>query len=294
MSIVLISIIIPLFNKEAIIKETINSVLLQTYTDYEFIIVDDGSTDKSVDIVKSIKDSRINIIQKENGGVSSARNYGAKIAKGSFLFFLDADDQITSDCLALLVNLSNDYPQAQIVTANHVNVNSDGKKIPFCLKRNRGIIKNPMKLFFQGDFMPRTGTTLFLRDIFFEVGGFDERISIYEDLDLDLKLLRNCIYAYTPEIVYIHRLDFAELSIKPQPIKKYFSFYILLDNQSFWEKLVLISCIMATYYKFKDFKEQKICDFLQMKLRGNKSMYIVFRLYSKYSKYRRRFLTNKI
>lgn len=293
MNYVKISVIIPLYNKDAIIKETVISVLQQSYTNYELIIIDDESTDKSLEFVSSFKDSRINIIHKKNGGVSSARNLGAQKANGKFLFFLDADDQITDDCLLTLLNLSNDYPQAEIVTANHVNVSTNGIFKPYCLKKDRGLVNNPLKRFFYGDFMPRTGSTLFLRSVFIDSGGFDERISIYEDLEFDLKILKKCIFAYTPEIVYIHRLDFADLSLKLKSIDKYFSYYIHLDVQFFWEKMSLIHCIMATYYKFKDSDDINISVFLLSKICGNKVNYQIYVFYQIYFKCRRYILQLK-
>lgn len=87
------SVVIPLYNKEIYIKRTLESVLAQTFTDFEIIIVDDGSTDTSCDIVESINDPRIHLICQENGGPSKARNRGIKEAKGQFIAFLDADDE---------------------------------------------------------------------------------------------------------------------------------------------------------------------------------------------------------
>lgn len=86
------SIVIPLYNKEKSITTTINSVLNQTCGDFELIIVNDGSTDTSLEIVQSIKDERIRIINQKNGGVSSARNQGIIEAKFDWIAFLDADD----------------------------------------------------------------------------------------------------------------------------------------------------------------------------------------------------------
>ncbi len=86
------SIIIPLYNKEKSIFSTIKSVLDQSFPDFEIIVVDDGSTDNSLKVVKSIKDSRLKIFEKENGGVSSARNYGIRKASNPWIAFLDGDD----------------------------------------------------------------------------------------------------------------------------------------------------------------------------------------------------------
>ena len=102
----LISIVIPLYNKEKFIKNTINSVLRQSYKDFELVIVDDGSTDDSVNIVKSISDSRIRIISKQNEGVSKTRNRGIIEAKGEYIFFLDADDYLVPEALNILYDLT--------------------------------------------------------------------------------------------------------------------------------------------------------------------------------------------
>src|SRR3989338_9975584 len=88
----LVSVVIPTYNGSRFIKETIQSVLDQTYTNIEAIIVDDGSKDNTPDIVKSINDSRIIYIRQENAGVSMARNNGINISKGEYIAFLDHDD----------------------------------------------------------------------------------------------------------------------------------------------------------------------------------------------------------
>ncbi|MGB3902114.1 MAG: glycosyltransferase family A protein, partial [Bacteroidales bacterium] len=89
---ILVSIIIPVYNGEKYISDTIQSVIDQTYKNWELIIVDDGSTDNTAEIVKQFNDSRISYIKKNNTGVSDTRNVGAMISKGEILCFLDADD----------------------------------------------------------------------------------------------------------------------------------------------------------------------------------------------------------
>lgn len=90
------SVVIPVYNKSKYIERTINSVLNQTFKEFELILVDDGSTDNSLDIIKSFNDDRIVLIEQENGGPSKARNTGIKSAKGKFITFLDADDEWVS------------------------------------------------------------------------------------------------------------------------------------------------------------------------------------------------------
>ena len=107
----MISVVIPLYNKEASIAQSLKSVLSQEYDDFEVVIVDDGSTDGSVGVVEAINDPRIRLIKQENGGPSKARNTGVKNAKGEWILFLDADDELEPDALeyfAKNINKHND------------------------------------------------------------------------------------------------------------------------------------------------------------------------------------------
>jgi len=100
----MISIIVPIYNTECYLRECIDSILAQTYTDFELLLIDDGSTDKSGDICDeyALKDSRICVFHKENGGVSSARNIGIENARGEWICFVDADDVIENNYLEVL------------------------------------------------------------------------------------------------------------------------------------------------------------------------------------------------
>ena len=89
-----LSIIVPVYNVEKYINECIKSLLELTIDNFEIIVVDDGSKDKSISIVKSFNDNRIKIIYKKNGGLSSARNAGLKEAIGEYVAFVDSDDYI--------------------------------------------------------------------------------------------------------------------------------------------------------------------------------------------------------
>ena len=99
-----ISVIIPAYNVENYIYDTINSCLAQTFDDIEIIVVNDGSTDNTLEIINSLsaKDNRIKVISQENEGVTSARENGLKVASADYIFFLDGDDQVTEDTFAIL------------------------------------------------------------------------------------------------------------------------------------------------------------------------------------------------
>lgn len=114
-----ISIVIPLYNKEQYVERAIHSVLSQTYRDFELIVVNDGSTDRGPEIVSTIKDPRILIINQVNTGVSSARNRGISESKSALIAFLDADDEWRSDFLECIFNLYRNYPHCNIFAANY-------------------------------------------------------------------------------------------------------------------------------------------------------------------------------
>jgi glycosyltransferase involved in cell wall biosynthesis len=100
----LISIIIPAYNAAAFIDETIQSIFRQTYPNWEMIIINDGSTDRTGEIISRIKDHRVRYINQSNAGVAAARNKGLAVAKGEFVVFFDADDLMSEDFLATRVN----------------------------------------------------------------------------------------------------------------------------------------------------------------------------------------------
>ena len=107
-----ISIIVPVYNVEKYLKRCIDSILNQSFTDFELILVDDGSTDNSGKIIDeyALKDKRIKVIHKENGGQGSARNRGLDIAKGNYIGFVDSDDWIHKDmykCMYQIINEDN-------------------------------------------------------------------------------------------------------------------------------------------------------------------------------------------
>jgi len=95
----LISIIVPVYNSSVFLHECLQSIISQTYTNLEILLVDDGSTDDSLEICKSYaeQDSRIKVFHKENGGVSSTRNFGLRVATGEYIGFVDSDDFISSE-----------------------------------------------------------------------------------------------------------------------------------------------------------------------------------------------------
>ena len=110
----MISVVIPLFNKESYISDTLQSVLAQTFSNLEVIVVDDGSTDGSATMVRAINDPRVQLLEIENSGVSMARNTGITAAKYNWIAFLDADDRWAPTFLEEMVQAIEDYPNEKI------------------------------------------------------------------------------------------------------------------------------------------------------------------------------------
>ena len=124
----LITIIVPVYNTEAYLPRCLDSILGQSFTDYELLLVDDGSTDGSGAICDAYaeKDGRIRVLHKENGGVSSARNLGIDNAKGQWLYFVDSDDEILPDGLVTLVDAASD--EVDVVMGGYEDVDEQGNK----------------------------------------------------------------------------------------------------------------------------------------------------------------------
>ena len=110
-----VSIIIPVYNVESYLKKCIDSILLQTYTNFELILIDDGSTDQSYEICDeySLNDKRIKVIHKINEGVSKARNLGLSISTGDYICFVDSDDWIDCDMLEYIIVNADDFDIVQ-------------------------------------------------------------------------------------------------------------------------------------------------------------------------------------
>jgi len=188
------SIVVPLYNKEKSVSRAIESVLGQNYGNFELIIVNDGSTDKSLDVVEKIKDERIKIIDKKNGGVSSARNIGIENAKTNWICFLDADDYWKPNHLEVIEELQNKYREGKIYSTL-VCENSE-KGIQFIENSLpddfEGYISNYFTLANKGTIF-HSSSVCVSKKALLEVGCFDTKLKHGEDLDVWFKIMMNNI-----------------------------------------------------------------------------------------------------
>lgn len=195
------SVIIPTFNRANFLKRSILSVLNQTMQDFELIVVDDGSTDESSEILTELQNIRsFIVIEQLNNGVSSARNAGAKIASGDFLAFLDSDDEWLPQKLELQYNYLQENPSCKIVHSNEEWIRNS-KKINQKRHHQRGGGDQ-----FQAscqNLVISPSTVAIHHRVFLEVGGFDELYPVCEDYDLFLRLTNKYELGFIPEILTI-------------------------------------------------------------------------------------------
>jgi len=186
------SVIIPLYNKANYVRKTIESVLSQTFRDFEIIIINDGSTDNSLAVVNEINDDRIHIFSKENGGVSAARNFGIEKALYEYITFLDADDLWLPDYLETIKGMIEQYPKEGVFTTSytlHDNISRKDLLLTNLPKGKTILVENFCKSLLTnkiGGFC--TNTICVKKALFCTAGGFREGIRRGEDLDMWLRL----------------------------------------------------------------------------------------------------------
>lgn len=178
----MISVIIPVFNAEKYISETISSVISQTYADWELIIVNDGSTDNTFKILQEYcqKDSRIKVIDKKNEGVSAARNTGYINSKGDYLAFLDADDKWHKDNLFQKLTLLQTNKEIGLVHADMQFIDENSEIKHECYSGKDGNILKSL-LMWDGTNIPSPSSILIRKEVIEVVGMFDTELSTAAD-----------------------------------------------------------------------------------------------------------------
>tara|TARA_Y100000287_G_scaffold183425_1_gene182496 strand:- start:297 stop:1223 length:927 start_codon:yes stop_codon:yes gene_type:complete len=193
-----ISVVIPVYNKEKFIENTIYSVLNQTLSDFELIIVDDSSTDKSLSIIDSIKDKRIKTYSIKNSGVSKSRNYGVEKSSSNLIAFLDADDLWKNNHLEQLYKLYLENPNCGMYAMSYMkNINFKSyKKSYFGLSNFSGILEN----FFTSssvDCIASSSSVMIPLNVFKKINGFNENLKKREDTALWIKIALNYKIAFS-------------------------------------------------------------------------------------------------
>lgn len=237
----LISVVIPLYNKEKSIVSTLQSVIDQTYTDWECIVVNDGSTDNSLEVVKNfveglkIKDWRLKIVSKPNGGVCSARNRGIQEAKGEFVALLDGDDLWDKEYLAEQVKMIEYFPEAVMWGINFAEI-SEGKlvrKLATALPDGyRGYVENYFQMKGRVSDLFCSSSVVIRRKVFDKLGLFDERIKYAEDTDMWWRIIATHKVAFYDKYMVFYRFDAENRALKRTIRLKHFLPYYIKKYQA--------------------------------------------------------------
>jgi glycosyltransferase involved in cell wall biosynthesis len=198
----LVSVVIPVFNGEKTIRETIESVLNQTLTDFELVVINDGSQDGTLDIVERIPDSRIQVFSYPNAGQSTSRNRGIEIAKGDYISFIDADDLWTPDKLEAQLQALQANPKAGVAYSWTDWIDESSQLLgKGSYNTEQGEVFTKLLL---NDFVANGSNVLIRRQALTEVGGFDPSVTPAEDWDLWLRLAARYefVAVRSPQILY--------------------------------------------------------------------------------------------
>ncbi len=213
----LVSIVVPVYNAEPFLDRCVRSVTAQRYCDFELILVDDGSTDRSGELCDTYarNDARIRVAHVRNGGPSSARNAGLRLAQGEFLYFLDADDEMTPDALEVLLGLAREHPADWVVGGfRKQRQDGSGDNVGFIegmvdghdgmLASARKYLHRPNRyeLFSYSWGRLYRGEIVYSRNL-----TFNEALFTYEDVDFNFRYLMHARGLYACErVLYLHRV----------------------------------------------------------------------------------------
>ena len=212
------SVVIPLYNKEKDVLNTIQSVLKQTHSMFEIIIVDDGSTDSSIEIIKNIKDERIRLFSKKNEGVSIARNYGVEKATTEFITFLDADDYWYPNHLENLHSLIAKFPESQWYASAYEKKRTHR----LTTQMNSPIMDNGENWFGEiddffnycfVDSLTNSSSVCLKKEFFNSLDGFNKLYTHGEDTDLWIRAALKSSLIFSNKITIRNNLDSSNRSI---------------------------------------------------------------------------------
>jgi len=218
----LISVIIPAYNAVLTIKETIESVQKQTFTDWEIIVINDGSTDGTPEIIQSIKDERLKIFNYKNGGLPVARNRGILHASGEFIAFLDADDLWAVDKLEMQLKALQQHPEAGVAYSwtCFMDVNEQGEPVAYLPSSQYSFTGNVYQNLLVSDFIHSGSNTLIRKEAINSVGEFDPMLKSCEDWDYWLRLATHWDFIVVPEYQIFYRRTPGAMSSKVEVMKE--------------------------------------------------------------------------
>lgn len=207
-----ITVVIPLYNKQATIQRALQSVLTQTVQPEEIIVVNDGSTDGSEKVVESLNYPLINLIHQANAGVSTARNRGIDESTGDWIAFLDADDEWLPEYLETIQNLAQTYPQCMVLATSYFLQDFTGRKKTIRLKKmpfnsDQGVLSNYFQVASCSHPPVWSSAVVVKKEAIQSVGGFPAGIISGEDLLTWAKLAVKYKIAYSTRLLSVFMID---------------------------------------------------------------------------------------
>lgn len=261
------SVVIPLYNKQNSIVATLQSVLAQTYQNFEIVVVDDGSTDDSARIAEEYIRERMaysvecrgKVIRKANGGVCSARNRGIQEARYDYIALLDGDDLWDEHYLEEQVKLIRDFPEAKMWGINFAEMSNGEliRKLPTGLPEGyRGYVENYFQIPGRISDLYCSSSVVISKEVFERVGYFDERIKYAEDNDMWFRIIARYPVAFYDRYMAFYLFDAENRALnKPIPLKYFLPYYVdkyraYKDNEVFYAWINRWSANMIRKYYF--------------------------------------------
>lgn len=259
----MVSVVIPLYNKENSITSTLQSVCAQTYTDFEVLVVNDGSTDNGATLAAKYPDTRIRVINKPNGGVCSARNRGINEAKGEFVALLDGDDQWDKEYLAEQVKMINDFPEAVMWGINFAETNNGKlvRRVSTGLPDGfRGYVENYFEMKGRISDLFCSSSVVIRKDVFDSVGLFDERIKYAEDSDMWFRIIATQKVAFYDQYMVFYQWDAENRAMtRHRDLRSFLPYYVekykaqlYKQNKVFYHWVMRWAGVRIKYSYFND------------------------------------------
>lgn len=202
----LISVLMPLYNAEAFVEEAIESVLSQTYEQWELIIVNDGSTDRSLELAKQFESDKIHVLTQPNSGACVARNRAIREAKGQYIKFLDADDVLASECLSVQICQIQELSEHQIPFGDYDFIDSEGNQLYDYAFEFPDELRKDQEFFFYSHWEVLITSPLHRKSNLEQIGGFDEELPRGQEYDLHFRLANaGCEFVYCPVKTFSYR-----------------------------------------------------------------------------------------
>lgn len=233
----MLSIIIPLYNKETTIKKTLESIFNQDYNDYEIIIVDDGSTDKGLTVINELHSDKISVYTQPNSGPSVARNLGVRKAKGDWIVFMDADDWFEPGAFKHFMSLVETEKNCFFYCCNYY-IERNNSKYLYSSQYKTGFVKNNFLAWCAELCMPRAGASLYRRELLLK-HPFNEKLRRYEDAESIFSMMRKerIFRSSTPVMTY--NCNDSSASLPCKEISQDLIGNLVFKGKSFWEQYAL-------------------------------------------------------